>query len=63
MKKILRLAMEHELTKRQHTCITMRYFDDLSVKEIAVRMNLKPTTVYKHLQKAKNALKKCSLYF
>lgn len=62
MKKIVRVAVENELTQKQHQCITMRYIEDLPVKEIAVRMGIKPTTVYKHLKKAIAVLKKCSLY-
>lgn len=62
MKKIMHIAIENELTPRQHECITLRYLENLSVKEIAQQMELKPTTVYKHIHKAIDVLKKCSLY-
>lgn len=62
IKKIIRIALENELTQRQRDCISMRYLENLPVKEIALRMSIEPTTVYKHLNKAVNTLKKCSRY-
>ncbi len=62
MKKIVRIALKNELTQRQHDCISMRYLENLSVREIALRMGIQPTTVYKHLKKAVRTLQKCSQY-
>ena len=62
MKQIVKVAIENELTDRQKECITMKYFENMKVKDIAVRMDIKPTTVYKHLKTAMRVFKKCALY-
>ena len=62
MKQIVKIAIETELTDRQKECIKMKYFENMKVKDIAVIMEIKPTTVYKHLKTAMKAFKKCALY-
>ena len=62
MKHIVKVAIENELTDRQKDCITMKYFENMKVKDIAVRMDIKPTTVYKHLKTAMRVFKKCAMY-
>ena len=62
MKKIMKIALENELTQRQHDCIVMRYFENTPVKEIAEKIGITPATVYKHLSKAMCIFKKCALY-
>jgi len=62
MKQIVRIALENELTDRQKECITMKYFENMKVKDIAVRMDIKPTTVYKHLKTAMRIFRKCAMY-
>lgn len=62
MKKILYIGLETELTQRQYDCIQYRYLDKKSVKEIADLLNIKPTTVYKHIKKALKTLRKCGKY-
>ena len=60
--KILNAAINNELTGRQKTCIMRYYYDGIKVNEIAQELNIKPTTVYKHLKTARTALKKCRVY-
>ena len=62
MKKIMKIVLENELTKRQHDCIVMRYFENTPVKEIAEKIGITPAAVYKHLHKAMTTFKKCALY-
>ena len=62
MKKILSEAIKNELTKRQKECIMQYYYEHKSVREIAENTGIKPTTVYKHINKARKAIKKCSCY-
>ena len=60
MKKIIHICMEDELTGRQKDCLTMRVYQNMSVEDIAAKLGIRPTTVYKHITKA--ALKKCVKY-
>lgn len=60
--KILNAAINNELTNRQKICIMRYYYDGIKVDEIAQELNIKPTTVYKHLKTARTALKKCRDY-
>lgn len=62
MKELLRKAVQHELTDRQKECIILFYYENKSVKEIAGITGIKPTTVYKHLKKGRNALRRCTIY-
>ena len=40
----------------------MRVYQNMSVEDIAAKLGIRPTTVYKHIKKAKEALKKCEKY-
>ncbi len=62
MKKIMKIALENELTQRQHQCIVMRYFENIPVKQIAEKIGISPAAVYKHLHKAMCTFKKCAVY-
>ena len=62
MKKLIHICMEDELTDRQKDCLTMRVYQNMSVEDIAAKLGIRPTTVYKHITKAKAALKKCVKY-
>ena len=57
MKKIMKIALENELTQRQHQCIVMRYFENIPEK-----IGISPAAVYKHLHKAMCTFKKCAVY-
>ena len=62
MKKIMNIAMENELTQRQRDCIRMRYLENVSVKEIAEKIGIRPATVYKHISRAMCIFRKCAVY-
>ena len=62
MKKLIAVAIDMELTDRQKDCLTMRVYQGISVEDIAAELGIRPTTVYKHITKAKAALKKCVKY-
>ena len=62
MKKIVSIAMENELTQRQRDCIRMRYLENVSVKEIAEKIGIRPATVYKHISRAMCIFRKCAVY-
>ncbi len=62
MKKLLAAAIQNELTDRQKDCVIQYYYEKRSVKEIAENTGIKPTTVYKHINKARKAIKKCTCY-
>ena len=62
MKKLIAIGIDTELTDRQKDCLTMRVYQKMSVEDIAAELGIRPTTVYKHIKKAKEALKKCRKY-
>lgn len=62
MEKILKIALKQELTDRQRDCITLYYIQNRKVKEIAVMLAIKPTTVYKHIKKGIISLRKAAKY-
>ena len=62
MKKLIAIGIDTELTGRQKDCLTMRVYQGMSVEDIAAVLGIRPTTVYKHIKKAKEALKKCRKY-
>ena len=62
MKKLIAISIDTELTDRQKDCLTMRVYQGISVEDIAAKLGIRPTTVYKHITKAKAALKKCVKY-
>ncbi|MGN0470671.1 MAG: RNA polymerase sigma factor [Acutalibacteraceae bacterium] len=62
MKKIMKIALQQELTERQRECITLYYIKKKKVCEIADMLSIKPTTVYKHLRTGMTALKKTAVY-
>ena len=62
MKKLIAISIDTELTDRQKDCLTMRVYQKMSVEDIAAELGIRPTTVYKHIKKAKEVLKKCEKY-
>lgn len=57
MLKFIDQIIENELTPRQKDCFRA-YSKNMKVKDIAELMQLRPTTVYKHISKARQAIKK-----
>ena len=62
MKQILCKALKSELTERQRQCVTMYYYDDMKMKEIASTLSLSPSTVTRHIKAAQRKLKNVAKY-
>lgn len=62
MLRVLRQAMQGELTERQQACVRLRYFDGKSVQEVADAIGVTPPTASKHLKKARARLGKVMGY-
>ena len=62
MKKLLSAAMKLELTEKQKICLIRYYLENQKVPDIAAQLHIRPTTVYKHLKKARLSLSKCAIY-
>jgi len=56
MLRMLRCAMEGELTERQRECVRLRYLEGKSVNEVAAELGVTAGTASKHLKKARNRL-------
>lgn len=63
MKQILCEALKSELTERQRQCVTMYYYDDMKMKEIASTLSLSPSTVTRHIKAAQRKLKNVAKYY
>ena len=57
LRRALDAAMTATLTKKQHSIVSMFYFDGLSVTKIAYTLNLNKSTVSRHLSKSREKLK------
>ncbi len=57
VKKMLRVAMEEELTQKQYTVVECFYFKRMKVTEIAQLMGVNKSTVSRHLKRSAEKLK------
>lgn len=57
LKALLDEAMTATLTNKQRSVVTMFYFENMSVTQIAYVLKLNKSTVSRHLSKAKEKLK------
>ncbi|MCI1965662.1 MAG: sigma-70 family RNA polymerase sigma factor [Oscillospiraceae bacterium] len=62
MLRTLMLAAQGELTGRQMQCVILCYKEGKSVSEIAAELGLAPSTVSRHLKKARLRLQKILRY-
>lgn len=62
MLRTLTLAAKGELTPRQAECVRLCYGEGKGVSEIAAELGLSPSTVSRHLKKARGRLKKVLQY-
>lgn len=65
-KKILHIlskAMEGELTYRQKECLILKYYKNLNVTQIALKLGVGKSTVSRHIKKAKLRLYKVLNYY
>lgn len=60
--RTLERASRGELTERQSECLRMRYAEGKSVSEIAEELGVKPSTVSRHLKKARARLQRVLRY-
>lgn len=60
--KLLRLAIEQELTARQRECVRLYFYDRLTEEQIGRRLGVGKSTVCRHLQKAKARLRRALKY-
>jgi DNA-binding NarL/FixJ family response regulator len=63
MKNILFSALENELTHMQRLCLVEHYLNGKKGKDIAFEHNLNPSTVSRHISKAKSKLKHIASYY
>ena len=61
--KILSKIIEGELTTRQKECIVLKYYNKLTVTQIAFKLGVGKSTVSRHISKAKNRLHKLLTYY
>lgn len=62
MKDMVQKAMKCALTKRQRECLTMYYFEHMNINEIADKTGLHKSTVSRHINAAKNNLRKLNAF-
>lgn len=58
MKTMIHNAMIYSLTERQRQCLTMYYFENRTIPEIADSIGLHKSTVSRHIKAASKNLKK-----
>ncbi len=63
MKTILRKAIFTELTELQRFCIVEHYLNNRKMKDIARELSLNPSTVSRHIQRAKEKLRHIASYY
>lgn len=63
MKQILMQALSEELTPRQRQCITLYFFDNMNMPEIASLLSLSRSTVSRHIKAAKRKLQNVAKYY
>ncbi len=62
MLRTMALAAKGELTVRQKQCVRLRYGERKSVSEIAAELGVAPSTVSRHLKKARLRLRRILRY-
>lgn len=62
LRRNLRRAREQELTPRQQDLLRLRYEQNLTVTEIAERLQVHPSTVSRTLRRARERLRRCLQY-
>ncbi|MBR2724512.1 MAG: sigma-70 family RNA polymerase sigma factor [Ruminococcus sp.] len=63
MLSILKKALEEELTDTQRFCITEYYLRDRKMKDIAESLSVNPSTVTRHIKRAKQKLQHIASYY
>ncbi len=63
MKKIMKKAINYELTPKQRYCLCEHYLKGRSMKSIAAELNLNPSTVTRHIHNALSRLQRVAKYY
>ena len=63
MIKILKEIIEHELTSKQRRCVIMYYKNNMNTIEISSILGVYPSTVWRHIKKSKDKIKKIIRYY
>lgn len=56
MLSVMRQALPRELTHRQRQCVQLYYYEGKNINQIAELLQVCPSTVCRHLQKARSRL-------
>ncbi len=63
MKKILKKAINYELTPKQRYCLCEHYLKGKTMKNIAEELDINPSTVTRHIQNAVSRLQRVARYY
>ena len=63
MKNILSKAIHNELTENQRFCLVEDYIHGKKMKEIASMLSLNPSTVSRHIERARQKLRHIADYY
>ena len=63
MKKLMKRAINYELTPKQRYCLCEHFLKGRSMKSIASELDLNPSTVTRHIQNALSRLRKVARYY
>lgn len=63
MKQLLSRAMDTELTEKQRYCMQSYFLEGKKMYEIASELGVNPSTVTRHIKRAKNRLKRIARYY
>jgi len=62
IKKSLKSAIARELTERQREALELRYYNNMSVSEIAERLGINKSSVSRRLKRARSKLERVLRY-
>ncbi len=62
MKAMVKKAMQRELTSRQFQCLSMYYYEHMTMDEIGRNLGLSQSTVSRHIKAAKVKLQKLKAF-
>ncbi|MBQ3692290.1 MAG: sigma-70 family RNA polymerase sigma factor [Clostridia bacterium] len=62
MRDMLSHAMRYTLTEKQKNCLSMYYFDKMTMKEIAATLGVNQSTVSRHVRAARVKLERLRAY-
>lgn len=63
MINIIKQIIEYELTSKQKQCIVMYYKNNMNTIEISSILGVYPSTVWRHIKKSKEKIKKIIRYY